>query len=152
MTRRILVPLAAALLAAAVVVGAQAIAAGKGTKTQKIQGVAHAHTVGDVNKLAGTTKDKYLGNGAVVFDNVAAGPGAKIPFTSFAKKGSYRGTATADIGANGNTITITNCTLKFTSGAGAYKGATGKGTCDGTGDLTTGNFTVNYKASLKVPK
>src|SRR4051812_49543991 len=93
MTRRILVPLASALLAAAVVVGGSAIAAGKGTKTIKFQGVAHAHTTGDGNKIAGNTKDKYLGAGAVVYSDAAAGNGVKIPFVSFAKNGSVKGIA-----------------------------------------------------------
>src|SRR5256885_6977918 len=96
MTRKILSPLAAALLAAAVVVGGSAIAAGKGTKTYKLQGVAHAHTTGDGNTIAGNTKDKYLGNGAIVYKDAAAGTGVKIPFVGFAKNGSYKGDATAD--------------------------------------------------------
>src|SRR4051812_49896680 len=95
MTRRILVPLASALLAAAVVVGGSAIAAGKGTKTIKFQGVAHAHTTGDGNKIAGNTKDKYLGAGAVVYSDAAAGMAVKIPFVSFGKNGSYQGGAAA---------------------------------------------------------
>src|SRR4051794_22099976 len=90
MTRRILTPLAAALLAATVVVGAQAIAAGKGTKTQKLQGTAEAHAVGDGSRIAGATKDKYLGDGAVVFRDATVGAGRKIPFTLFANKGSFR--------------------------------------------------------------
>jgi hypothetical protein len=155
MTRRILVTLASCLLAAAVVVGGQAIAAGKGKKTIKFQGVAKAHTVGDGSKLAGTLTDKYLGNGAVVYPNAAAGNGVKIPFTSFAKLGTYSGKATADVNPGppgGPGIVINNCTLKITNGTGAYKGATGNGTCDGNGDTTTGNFTINYKGSVKVPK
>src|SRR3954471_14354315 len=153
MTRRMLTTLASALLAAAVVVGGSAIAADKAkTKTIKIQGVAHAHTVGDGSKIAGTLKDKYLGNGAVVYSDAAAGTGVKIPFTSFAKNGSYKGIATADSTPGGPGFVISNCTLKFTGGGGAYKGASGKGKCDGTIDGTTGNFTVNYSGSIKVPK
>jgi len=152
MTRKILSPLAAALLAAVVVVGAQAIAAGKGTRTQKLQGTAEAHAVGDGSRIAGATKDKYLGAGAVVFRDATIGAGKKIPFTLFATKGSYKGVATADTALNPDgTLSITNCTLKYTGGGGAYKGATGKGTCDGSADAT-GNFTVHYKASVKVPK
>ena len=152
MTRRILVPLTSALLAAAVVVGGQAMAAGKGTKTQKVQGVAHAHTTGDGSNIAGNTKDKYVGAGAVVYQNAQVGVGKKIPFTSFAKNGSYKGVATADTVINPDaTLTISNCTLKITGGGGAYKGATGKGTCSGGADKNQ-NFTVNYKATLKVPK
>jgi hypothetical protein len=142
----------AALLAATVVVGAQAIAAGKGTKTIKFQGVAHAHTTGDGSKIAGNTKDKYLGAGAVVYTDANAGTGVKIPFVSFGKNGSYKGIATADSAPGGPGFVISNCTLKITGGGGDYRGATGKGTCDGTIDGTTGNFTVNYKGSLKVPK
>ncbi|MFL6142689.1 MAG: hypothetical protein ACJ72N_12585 [Labedaea sp.] len=152
MIRRVWVPLAAALLAAAVVVGGSAIAAGKGTKTYKLQGVAHAHTTGDGNKIAGNTKDKYQGNGAIVYSDAAAGMGVKIPFVGFSKNGSYKGVATADSAPGGPGFVISNCTLKITGGAGAYKGATGKGTCDGTIDGATGNFTVNYKGSVKVPK
>jgi hypothetical protein len=148
-----LTTLASALLAAAVVVGGSAIAANKATtKTIKIQGVAHAHTTGDGNKIAGNTKDKYQGNGAIVYSNAASGTGVKIPFTSFAKNGSYKGVATTDSTPGGPGFVISNCTLKFTGGGGAYKGATGTGTCDGTIDGTTGNFTVNYKGSIKVPK
>jgi hypothetical protein len=152
MTRKILVPLMAALLAAAVVVGGQAIAAGKGTKTVKFQGVAHAHTTGDGSKIAGNTKDKFLGAGAVVFNDAMNGNGVKIPFVDFAKNGSFKGIATADVALGGPGAVISNCTLKVTGGGGAYKGATGKGKCDGTADGTTGNFTVNYSGSLKVPK
>ncbi|MDQ1741579.1 MAG: hypothetical protein QOE53_3231 [Pseudonocardiales bacterium] len=102
--------------------------------------------------MAGTQKDKYLGNGAVVYEDAAAGTGVKIPFTSFAKNGSYKGTATADTTINPDgTLTISNCTLKFTGGGGAYKGATGKGTCDGSADKDA-YFTVNYKGNVKVPK
>ena len=152
MTRRILVPLMAALLAAAVVVGGSAIAAGGKTKTIKIQGTADAHAVGDGSRIAGATKDKFLGNGAVVFRDAQVGPGRKIPFTYFAKNGTYTGVATADTAINPDgTLSITNCTLKFTGGGGAYKGTTGKGTCDGSADAN-GNFTVHYKASLKVPR
>jgi hypothetical protein len=151
MTRRILTPFAAALLAAAAVVGGQAIAAGKGTKTQKIQGVAQAHAVNG-GQIAGTIKDKYLGAGAVVYKDAALGTGVKLPVTVFARNGSYKGTATADVLANPDgTLTITNCTLKFTGGGGAYKGATGKGTCDGSADKDF-YFTVNYKGNVKVPK
>jgi hypothetical protein len=153
MTRRLLTTLASALLAAAVVVGGSAIAANKAkTKTYKVQGVSHAHTVGDGSKLAGTINDKYLGAGAVVYNNAAAGPGVTIPFTVFGKNGSYKGTSTADVGPGGPGLVISNCTLKFKGGTGAYKGATGTGTCDGTGDASTGNFTVNYAGSVKVPK
>ena len=152
MTRRILVPLASALIAAAVVVGGSAIAAGKGTKTIKIQGTAEAHAVGDGSYIAGRTTDKYQGAGAVVYKSANPGTGVKIPFTSFAKNGSYKGTSTADVAITPTGLSITNCTLKFTGGGGAYKGATGKGTCDGTADGSTGNFTVHYKGSVKVPK
>ena len=152
MTRKILSPLLAALLMAAVVVGGQAIAAGKGTKTVKIQGVAHAHATGDGSRIAGNTKDKYLGNGAVVYNDAKAGTGVKIPFTSFAKNGSYKGVATTDSTPGGPGFIVSNCTLKITGGGGAYKGATGKGKCDGTIDASTGNFTVNYSGSVKVPK
>src|SRR3954471_5319131 len=152
MTRRILSPLAAALLAATVVGGGQAIAAGKGTKTQKVQGTADAHAVGDGSRIAGATKDKYLGDGAVVFRDATVGPGRKIPFVLFAKNGSYKGVATADTALNPDaTLTISNCTIKFTGGAGAYKGATGKATCDGSAD-SNANFTVHYKGSVKIPK
>jgi hypothetical protein len=154
MTRRMLTTLASALLAAAVVVGGSAIAANKAKtiKTYKLQGVAHAHTTGDGNTIAGNTKDKYLGNGAIVYRDAAAGTGVKIPFVGFAKNGSYKGVATTDSTPGGPGLIISNCTLKFTGGGGAYKGAAGKGTCDGTIDATTGNFTVNYKGSVKVPK
>jgi hypothetical protein len=152
MTRRMLTTLASALLAAAVVVGGSAIAAGKGTKTVKFQGVAHAHATGDGSKIAGNTKDKYLGNGAVVYSDAAAGTGVKIPFVSFGKNGSYKGVATTDSTPGGPGFVISNCTLKITGGAGAFKGATGNGTCDGTIDASTGNFTINYKGSVKVPK
>ena len=152
MTRRILSPLAAALLAAVVVVGAQAIAAGGKTKTQKLQGTADAHAVGDGSRIAGATKDKYLSAGAVVFRDATIGPGRKIPFALFFKNGSYKGVATADTALNPDgTLSITNCTLKYTGGGGAYKGATGKGTCDGSADAQA-NFTVHYKASTKIPK
>src|SRR5215212_5626474 len=150
MTRRMLTTLASALLAAAVVVGGSAIAANKAKiKTYKLQGVAHAHTTGDGNTIAGNTKDKYLGNGAIVYNDAAAGTGVKIPFVSFAKNGSYKGVATTDSTPGGPGLIISNCTLKITGGGGAYKGATGKGTCDGTIDATTGDFTVNYKGGLK---
>ena len=152
MTRRILVPLASALIAAGVVVGGQAIAAGKGTKTIKFQGVAHAHATGDGSKIAGNTKDKYLGAGAVVYNDAKGGTGVKIPFVSFGKNGSYKGVATTDSTPGGPGFVISNCTLKITGGGGAYKGATGKGTCNGTIDAASGNFTVNYKGSVKVPK
>ena len=153
MTRRILVPLASALLAAAIVVGGSAIAANKAKfKTYKFQGTAEAHAVGDGSKIAGATKDKYLGNGAVVYNNANAGTGVKIPFTVFTKNGSYKGQATADVAPGGPGFVISNCTIKVTGGGGAYKGATGKGTCDGTADATTGNFTVHYTGSVKVPK
>jgi hypothetical protein len=151
MTRRILTPLMAALLAATVVVGAQAVAAGKGTKTQKIQGTAEAHAVGDGSRIAGATKDKYLGDGAVVFRDATVGPGRKIPFVLFANKGSFKGVATADTALGGPGLTISNCTIKFTGGAGAYNHASGKATCDGSADAN-GNFTVHYKGSVKVPK
>src|SRR5947199_774010 len=138
MTRRMLTTLASALLAAAVVVGGSAIAANKAkTKTYKVHGTAEAHAVGDGSKIAGTLKDKYLGNGAVVYNSANAGTGVKVPFTSFAKDGSYKGKATADILPSPTGFTISNCTIKITGGGGAYKGATGKGTCDGTADGTT---------------
>src|SRR3954463_10385043 len=154
MTRRMLTTLASALVAAAVVSGGSASAANKAKtfKTYKFDGVAHAHTTGDGNRIAGNTKDKYLGDGAVVYNDAAAGTGVKIPFVSFAKNGSYKGVATTDSTPGGPGLVISNCTLKITGGSGAYKGATGKGTCDGTIDGTTGNFTVNYKATVKVPK
>jgi hypothetical protein len=154
MTHRMLTTLASALIAAAVVVGGSAIAANKAKtfKTYKFQGVARAHTTGDGNTIAGNTKDKYLGNGAVVYNDAAAGEGVKIPFVSFAKNGSYKGVATTDSAPGGPGLVLSNCTLKITGGGGAFKGATGKGTCDGTVDATTGNFTVNYKGSVKVPK
>src|SRR3954452_2391276 len=152
MTRRILVPLVSALLAAAVVVGGSAVAAGKGTKTQKVQGTADAHAVGDGSRIAGATKDKFLGNGGDVFRDAPVGPGRKIPFVLFATKGSIKGVATADTAINPDaTLSITNCTIKFTGGGGAYKGATGKATCDGSADANA-NFTVHYKGSVKVPK
>ena len=152
MTRKILSPLLAALLTAAVVVGGSAIAAGKGTKTQKVQGTAQAHAVGDGSRIAGAVNDKYLGAAAVVFRDATVGPGRKIPFTLFAAKGSYKGIATADTTLNPDgTLTISNCTIKFTGGAGAYRHASGKGTCDGSADAT-GNFTVHYKGSVKIPK
>jgi hypothetical protein len=137
-----------------VVVGGSALAANKTKtfKTYKFQAVAHAHTTGDGNKIAGNTKDKFLGDGAVVYSNAAAGKGVKIPFVSFNKNGSYKGVATTDSTPGGPGFVISNCTLKITGGGGAYKGATGKGTCDGTIDGATGNFTVNYKGSVKVPK
>src|SRR3954463_10298612 len=147
MTRRILSPLAAALLAAAGVVGGSAIAAGKGTRTQKLPGTPEAHAVGDGSRLAGATKDKYLGDGAVVFRDATVGPGKKIPFVLFAKNGSFKGVATADTALNPDgTLSITNCTLKFNNGGGAYKGATGKGVCDGSADKDA-NFTVHYQGS-----
>jgi hypothetical protein len=153
MTRRLLTTLASALLAAAVVVGGSAIAANKATtKTQKIQGTADAHAVGDGTRIAGATTDKYLGDGAVIFRDAQVGPARKIPFTLFAKNGSFKGKATADTAINPDgTLSITNCTLKFTGGGGAYKGATGKGTCDGSADANA-NFTVHYTGSVKVPK
>jgi hypothetical protein len=152
MTRRLLTTLASALLAAAVVVGGSAIAAGKGTRTQKLQGTADAHAVGDGSRIAGATKDKYLGDGAVIFRDATVGAGRKIPFTLFFKNGSYKGVATADTALTPEgTLSITNCTLKYTGGGGAYKGATGQGTCDGSADANA-NFTVHYKASVKVPK
>jgi hypothetical protein len=154
MTRRMLTTLASALLAAAVVVGGSAIASNKAKtfKTYKFQGVAHAHTTGDGSRIAGNTKDKFLGNGAIVYNDAAAGTGVKIPFVSFLKNGSWKGVATTDSAPGGPGFVISNCTLKITGGGGAYKGATGNGTCDGTIDGTTGNFTVNYKGSVKVPK
>src|SRR3954471_10147391 len=152
MTRRILSPLAAALLAAAVVVGGSAIAAGNCTRTQKLKGTAEAHAVGDGSRIVGATKDKYLGDGAVVFRDATVGPGKKIPFVLFAKNGSFKGVATADTALHPDgTLSITNCTLKYTGGGGAYKGATGKGTCDGSADAQA-NFTVHYDAKVKVPK
>src|SRR4051794_19042920 len=152
MTRRILVPLTSALLAAAVVVGGSAIADGKGTKTQKVQGTAEAHAVGDGSRIAGATKDKYLGDGAVVFRDATVGPGRKIKFALFAKNGSFKGVATADTALNPDaTLSISNCTIKFSGGGGAYKGASGKGSCDGSADAN-GYFTVHYKGSVKVPK
>src|SRR3954454_2222220 len=152
MTPRILVPRAPAWLAAAVVVGGSAIAAGNGTKTYKLQGVAHAHTTGDGNTIAGNTKDKYLGKGAIVYNDAAAGTGVKIPFVSVVKNGSYKGVATTDSTPGGPGVVISDLTLKITGGGGAYKGANGKGTCAGTIDGATGNFTVTYKGSVKVPK
>ena len=152
MTRRILVPLTSALLAAAVVVGGQAIAAGGGKKTVKIDGVAHGHATGDSSKIAANAKDKHLGNTAVVFDDAKAGTGIKIHFTYFAKNGSFKGIATTDSTPGGPGFVISNCTIKVSGGAGAFKGATGNATCSGTIDGTSGNVTVNYKGSVKVPK
>jgi hypothetical protein len=153
MARRILVPLIAALVAAAAVVGGQAIAADKGTKTQKLQGTAHAHAVGEGSKIAGTTKDKYLGAGAVVFDDAELGAARKIHFTLFASKAPSRASRprTPTINPDGTTLSISNCTIKFTGGAGAYNHASGTGTCDGGADANQ-NFTVHYKGSVKVPK
>ena len=153
MTRRILTTLASALLAAAVVVGGSAIAANKAkTKTIKLQGTVHAHATGNGTKIAGDVQDKYNGAGAIVYNNAAAGNGVKTPFTSFAKNGSYRGTATSDNTINPDlTVTITNCTIKITGGGGAYKGAKGSGTCSGKSDAQQ-NDTITYKGSVKVPK
>ena len=152
MTRRILTPLLAALLAAAVVVGGSAIAASKKTKTIKLQGTVHAHATGNGTKIAGDVQDKYQGAGAIVYNNAAAGKGVKTPFTSFGKNGSYKGTATSDNTINPDlTVTITNCTIKITGGGGAYKGAKGSGTCQGTGDKN-GYDVITYKGSVKVPK
>jgi hypothetical protein len=78
-------------------------------------------------------------------------PESRSRSRAFAKNGSYKGTATADTTINPDgTLTISNCTLKFTGGGGAYKGATGKGTCDGSADKDA-YFTVNYKGNVKVP-
>jgi hypothetical protein len=148
-----LTTLAAALLAVAVVVGGSAIAASTAkTKTIKLQGTVHAHTVNDGSKVAGTVKDKYGGAGAIVYNSANPGNNVTTAFTSFGKTGSFKGTATADNTINPDlTVTVTNCTLKITGGAGAYKGAKGSGTCGGTVDAQ-GYFTLHYKGSAKVPK
>jgi hypothetical protein len=153
MSRRILTTLASALLAAAIVVGGTAIAANKAkTKTIKLEGTVHAHATGDGTKIAGNVTDKHLGAGAIVYDTAAAGTGVKTPFTSFAKTGSFKGTATSDNTINPDTtVTIANCTIKVTGGAGAFKGAKGSATCSGHGDAQ-GNDTITYKGSVKVPK
>ena len=153
MTRKILTTLAAALLAAAVVVGGSALAANKAkTKTVKIQGTIHAHATGDGSKIAGNVTDKHLGAGAIVYDMAGLGKASVAPFTSFTKNGSFAGKATSDNTLNPDgTLTIANCTIKITSGGGAYKGAKGSGTCAGSGDAQ-GNDTITYKGSVKVPK
>ena len=119
-------------------------------KTTHFTGTATARAL-QGSTLTGTVTGT-LGKGAVIYTTKAGPNGTTIvKFTIFQAKGSLsgRGTVTQKPSAAGGPTGFTG-TAKITSGSGAYKGATGSFTTDGT-IASDGLVTIKAKGSYKTP-
>jgi hypothetical protein len=101
--------------------------------------------------LAGSTTGS-LGRGAVVYTTKAGPNGTTlVKFTIFQATGSLIGTSTVTQtpGANGGP-TVIKGPAKITGGTGAYKGATGSFTTNGT-IASDGLVILKARGSFKLP-
>ena len=131
-----------------------AFVAGAGAKTtaKKDSGTVYAaitRTVGGKEYVAGFSTDKLFGKTATTYiTTVRTGTTgtAKVtgkPVTLYTSKGTMTGVGTATL--NLATGAITGGKLVFTTGTGALKGHSFKGTFTGTSNIAKGTFVFHYK-------
>jgi hypothetical protein len=155
------------LVARAGLLGALVLAvtgvAGAASKTGKTEhGTVHfaiTHTIGSTNVAAGDTTDSLFGAGAVVYrlhvlTNTTGKITIKVPkVTVFYSTGSATGSATSTLtitnSPHSGDATVTGGILKLTKGTGTHKGHSFAGTFSGTGNITSGLYTINYKGTYK---
>jgi hypothetical protein len=159
-TRRSLVASVSLLGALVLVMSAVAGAASKGGKAERgTVYFAITHTVANTNVAAGDTTDSLFGAGAVVYrlhvlSTTTGKLTIKVPkVTVFYSTGAATGDATATLtitnSPKAGDATVTGGVLKLTKGTGTHKGHSFKGTFSGTGNVTSGLYTINYKGTYK---
>lgn len=123
----------------------------KGEHTHGVAWVTITHTAGQDHYIAGDFQDSKLGSGAIVYVSrvsATATPGTfhvnAIKITVYTARGSLQGTGSADEVITPSSATVTNGTFSLTTGTGAYKGHTFKGTFGGP--EKQGGYTFTYKA------
>jgi hypothetical protein len=131
--------------------------ASKGKADSGTSQVAITHSSGGYQYSAGNNTDKLLGTGAVTYQ-VKLTPTTPGTYKLTAKRvvvytgtGSLVGTGSATlnvISASGN-ATVTNGKLSLTKGFGSQKGHSETATFTGTGTITGGVFTFQYKGTYR---
>jgi hypothetical protein len=129
-------------------------AAGSGKKDSGTIYTAITHTAGGYEYAAGNGTDKVLGTDAVTYKikaNVSAtGISLKIPSIAiYTSTGVLSGTGTAKLAVSGTTETVSDGTFDLTSGSGAQKGHTYKGTFSGVGSTKTSQYVFHAKGTYK---
>jgi hypothetical protein len=119
-------------------------------KTVNVTGTAKARNI-EGETAAGTTTGN-LGKGAVVFTTKAGANNTFTgTFTVYDARGSYSGTTegTLTLPANETDPAQVSGTITTKRGTGRYRGATGKGTIEGT-TTRDGLITLNTKGTLRM--
>jgi hypothetical protein len=137
-------------------------AAGAASKGKAEHGTVHfalTHMVGKTDVAAGDTTDSLFGAGAVVYRlHILTTTTGKVTInvpqvTAFYSTGSGTGTATATLTITGKPkagdATVSGGVLHLTKGTGAHKGHSFVGTFSGTGNVTSGLYTITYKGTYK---
>lgn len=146
------------LLSTTVVIALGAGAVGAKSAGRKDSGVIYfaiTHNKGGKQYAAGNSIDKLFGDGAVTFVNKISTANGTIkittkPVVTYYKDGTLSGVATSTVtpGQNG-AVTISNGKIKETTATGAQKGHSLVGTFSGTGNTTTGLYTIHYKGTYR---
>lgn len=138
---------------------AGADAAKKKTKTVSTTGKMLGHNVAPSAAdgsfvFSGSADDAKFGDSAVVATGKNAGTG-KITgaFTFFTAQGTLKATLDFTAGASDqpDSLGVTG-TVTITGGTGIYKGAKGKGTVNGTDQISSGYYDLDYKFTVKYKK
>ena len=119
-------------------------------KTVNVTGTAKARNI-EGETAAGTTTGN-LGKGAVVFTTKAGANNTFTgTFTVYDAKGSYSGTTegTLTLPASESEPATVSGTITTTRGTGRYRGATGKGTIEGT-TTRDGLITLSTKGTMRM--
>jgi hypothetical protein len=120
---------------------------------------AQTYSAGGLIFAAGNAKDKLFGNEAVTYAiKTGKTPTGTVmltakPVTTWGKTGTLSGTATATLtvtnAPKAGDATITNGKVKETRGTGAWAGHSFTATFSGSGNVTTGAYTITYKGTFK---
>ncbi|HET8979612.1 MAG TPA: hypothetical protein VFN87_15725 [Solirubrobacteraceae bacterium] len=158
-TRRSLTAGVSLIGALAVAIGGVAGAAAKGRTERGVVHFAVVQTIGQTNVAAGAQSDSLFGQGAVVYRlHVLTTTSGKITIkipkvTDFYSTGSATGSASATLTItntpNQGDATVTGGVLKLAKGTGTHKGHTFTGTFSGSGNITSGMYTIQYKGTYR---